>query len=257
MNTTATLENLRKMRMLTVTFDQQIPVYHVGHFRAAVASKVGLEHDWFHNHNNRILKNYENKKTTKDFLLTHKKYHYRFPKIQYKIGTRCRPMIVFLEECVEEAHRFFSKPDWSLNIAGKHYDMRIDRLDMREYNMQVWERDFSYRLYKWQALNSHNFAKYNALKTDEERHEFLSGVLVGNLLSFATGLGWQLEKRLEVDVTNIIRQKRIGYKRMNVQCFDVEFNTNMFLPQFLSVGKGGAKGFGVLRNIKKSKNNQS
>lgn len=250
MNTASTLENLRKMRMLTVTFDQQIPVYHVGQFRAAVASKVGLEHDWFHNHNNDTT-------PTKDMLLTHKKYHYRFPKIQYKIGNSCRPMIVFLEECVEQAHHFFSKPDWSLDIAGKHYDMRIDRLDMREYNMQIWEREFTYRLYKWQALNSHNFAKYQALETDEERREFLSGVLVGNLLSFATGLDWQLEKRLEVEVANIIRVKPIRYKRMRAQCFDVEFSTNMFLPQFLSVGKGGGKGFGVVRTIRKSKNNQA
>ena len=166
-------------------------------------------------------------------------------------------MIVFLDECVEEAHRFFSKPDWSLNIAGKQYDMKIDRLDMREYDMQVHEREFTYRLYKWQALNSHNFPKYKALKTDAERQEFLSNILVGNLLSFATGLDWQLERRLEVKVTNIIRQNRIQYKRMKVECFDVEFSTNMFLPQFLGLGKGGAKGFGVLRNIKKSKINQA
>jgi len=250
MNTTTTLESLRKLRMLTVTFDQQIPVYHVGQFRAAVASKVGLEHDWFHNHNNDTT-------PTDDLLFTHKKYHYRFPKIQYKIGTRCRPMIVFLEECVEEAHRFFSKSDWSLNIAGKHYDMKIDRLDMREYNMHILEREFTYRLYKWQALNSQNLANYKALTTDAERRELLSGILVGNLLSFATGLEWQLEKRLEVNVTNIIRQNRIQYKRMRMQCFDIEFSTNMFLPQYLGLGKGGAKGFGVLRNIKKSKINQA
>jgi len=244
MNATVTLENLRKLRMLTVTFDTRILAYHVGHFRAAVASKVGLEHDWFHNHNN-------DSTPTKDLLFTHKKYHYRFPKIQYKIADGSRPMIVFLEECVEEAHRFFSKPDWdwSLDIAGKHYDMKIDRLDMREYNMQIWEREFTYRLYKWQALNSHNFTKYQALETDAERRELLSGILVGNLLSFATGLEWQLEKRLEVNVTNIIRQNRIRYKHMNVQCFDVEFRTNMFLPQYLGVGKGGGKGFGVIRTI--------
>lgn len=242
--------------MLTVTFDQQIPVYHVGQFRAAVASKVGLEHDWFHNHNNDIFENDECGKPSNDFLLTHKKYHYRFPKIQYKIGVGKRPMIVFLEECVEQAHHFFSKPDWSLNIAGKHYDMRINRLDMREYNIQIYEREFTYRLYKWQALNSHNFAKYQALETDEERREFLERVLVGNLLSFATGLGWQLEERLAVEVTNIIRVKPIRYKRMRVQCFDVEFSTNMFLPQFLGLGKGGAKGFGVLRTIREPKINK-
>jgi len=249
MNTTATLEGLRKMRMLTVTFDTQIPVYHIGQFRAAVAAKVGLEHDWFHNHNN-------DSTPTDDLLFTHKKYHYRFPKIQYKMASGGRPMIVFLEECVEEAHRFFSKSDWSLNIAGKHYDMKIDRLDMREYNMQIWERDFTYRLYKWQALNSHNFARYNVLKTDAERHEFLSSILVGNLLSFATGLGWQLEKRLEVNVTKIIRQNRIQYKRVRVQCFDVEFSTNMFLPQYLGLGKGGSKGFGVVRTSQRNTNHR-
>jgi len=60
-----------------------------------------------------------------------------------------------------------------------------------------------------------------------------------------------------VNVTKIIRQNRIQYKRVRVQCFDVEFSTNMFLPQYLGLGKGGGKGFGVVRNIRKSKNNQA
>ncbi len=249
MNTPAILVGMNKLRVLTVTFDTEIPPWRIREFRAAIASKVGLENEWFHNHDNdgQAPKHYEK--------LADRKYHYRYPKIQYKVKDN-RPMIVFLAECVEEAHKFFSQPDWSLRIAGEHHDMKIDRLDMREFNMQIWERDFQYRLYKWQALNSKNYEIYQQLDSNKERCDFLEGLLVGHILSFARGIDWHLEKRLEVNIANIIRTKHVSYKRLKVLCFDVAFTTNMFLPQYLGLGKGCSKGFGVVRTIGKPKNNQ-
>ncbi len=245
MKQTAILESMKKLRMLTVTFDTEIAPYEVKNFRGAIAAKVGLEHEWFHNHDN------EGRAPQRFEKLSDRRYHYRYPKIQYKVKNN-RPMIVFLDECVEEAHKFFSQPDWSLNIAGQHHNMKIDRLDMREFKMQVWEKDFEYKLYKWQALNSRNYEIYKELKTEEERYEFIERILVGHILGFATGIDWQLEKRLEVSIARIIRIKPVSYKRLKIHCIDIQFKTNIFLPEYIGLGKGCSKGFGLVRTIRKT-----
>jgi len=45
----------------------------------------------------------------------------------------------------------------------------------------------------------------------------------------------------------VLKEKPITFKGGRRQCFDIRFKTNVFLPEYIGLGKGTSKGFGVVR----------
>lgn len=74
----------------------------------------------------------------------------------------------------------------------------------------------------------------------------LENLLTGNILSLAKGVGWQVEKQIKVQICEIIGEKIIHYKCIPLLTFDLDFNSNVALPDFLGIGKSASHGFGVI-----------
>jgi len=224
---------MKHLRILSVAFDTSIQPWQLPQFRGAVAKKVGLEHDWFHNHDN------ENNN-----------FYQRYPLIQYKIDARkeqMRPMLLFLNDGIEEAQHFFSQPDWGLRIGQQDYDMRIARLQVHQHNLHTWEQPFHYRIHKWRALNSEHFREWQALSGIAEKYAFLENILVAHILSFARAVDWQLDQRLELKITHTAKEEWISFKDIKMRCFTLNFSANASLPDFIGLGKGAGVGFGVVK----------
>ena len=225
---------MKNLRILAVSFDTTIQPYELQHFRGAVAQKVGLEHEWFHNHDN-----------------TNGTFHNRYPLIQYKLDTfkgQMRPMLLCLDNAIEEAHHFFSAPDWSLNINNAEHNLSIARLRVDSCRLNVWDSVFSYRLHKWQALNPENFEKYNALTNSIARTRFLEQLLRNQILSFAHGVDWDLNPDFELRIHSPIKEDWMDYKeKQKVLVFTLNFETTLSLPDFIGIGKGASRGLGVVR----------
>jgi hypothetical protein len=222
-----------KIRTLAVTFDADLKPWELEKFRAAVAQKVGFEHDWFHNHN----------AETGGF------YH-RYPLIQYKIESSreaMRPMLLCIEQGVEEAHHLFSQPDWTLRIGDRQMPLRIHRLDVQQYNLGIFDTQFTYRLHKWMALNPENFEEFRRLDRLADRYEMLEKLLRNQIVGLYKDLGFESENQIEVRLTDLINDEWISYKNVKKLCFSVEFRSNTVLPDFIGLGKGTSLGFGVLR----------
>lgn len=251
---------MKKLRLLAVSFDTHIQPWELKRFRGAVARKVGLEHEWFHNHDNSLQSGslelaVGDKRTgwdedTPTRALDKPRYHHRYPLIQYKIdthGQQMRPMLLCLDDCIEEAHHFFSQSDWSLQIGNERHDMRIARLHVDQINLNVWETFLPYRLHKWRALNSDNFRQWQQLEGVAERFIFLENILAANILSFARGVGWELDKRFEVKITKLVKEEWVSFKDVKVLAFTVEFKANLSIPDYIGLGQGSGEGFGVVR----------
>ena len=224
---------MKRLRLLSVSFDTHLNPWDLKRFRGAVAHKVGLEHEWFHNHN------------TADGG-----FHQRYPLIQYKIDThkgQMRPMLLCLDDCIEEAHHFFSQSDWTLRIGSQVHDMRIARLHVDQINLNVWESFLPYRLHKWRALNSDNFRLWQQMEGIAEKYAFLENLLAAHILSFARGVGWTLDKRFEVKITKLVNEEWVSFKEIKVLAFTVEFKANLSLPDYIGLGQGAGEGFGVVR----------
>jgi hypothetical protein len=226
---------MKHVRTLAVTFDSELPPWELPKFRGAFAHKVGLEHEWFHNHNNESGG-----------------YHMRYPLIQYKVNARgggsFQPMLLCIEDGVEEAHHFFSQPEWTMRVGERTHEMRIANLQVERYTLNVWEdQQFHYRIHNWQALNTDNYLEFREINRPSERFAFLEKVLASQILTFARGVDWEIDRRFEVKITNIVNEKWVPYKGIKVLAFTAEFSTNASLPEWFGLGMGGSTGWGVVR----------
>lgn len=225
---------MRQIRILEVTFDTEIQPYQLPLFRGAIARKAGLEHDLFHNHDNETGG-----------------FHNRYPLIQYKIDThkgQMRPMLLCLEEGIEEAHHFFSQPDWNVSLNGEKHEMRVARLNVNRYTLNTWQQTFRYRLHKWLPFNTENYEKYKELRGIAEKFSFLEKLLKTQILSFAQGVNWQLEQPIDLHITHLAKEEWLQFKHhQKVLTFTLDFQSNVSLPNYVGIGKGASRGLGVVR----------
>jgi hypothetical protein len=226
---------MKDLKVMRVTFDMRLDTRGISAFRGAIAHKVGLEHEWFHNHNNN-----EN---------SPHRLHYRYPLIQYKVYRGC-PMIVFLNECTEEAHRLFAQSDWQITFQGKQLDLRIKDLEIKTYEADVFDEYFVYSLQNWMPLTQDNTKAYNKMDRLVDRIEFLERKLNNHLVAFSKGINRERGKRIEAYITHIDQAFSLHFKEQRHKGFDLEFKTNFYLPDFIGLGKGKSLGNGTVQALK-------
>ncbi len=224
--------HMKKLRLLTITFTEEIQAFEIPAFRGAIIDKVGQENILFHNH------------LSQGFL-------YKYPLIQYKIINK-KPAIVCVDFGIDEIHKFFEKRDWSIRFSGRTLDMKIENLNMNQFTMQVWDKMFSYSIRDWVALNPENYEKFKIIETPAEQNIFLANVMKANILSFAKGVEWTIEKPIKLEVTEIIRSKKLKVKGNGVLGLDVNFKCNVFLPNNIGLGKSVSMGYGVVKQLRVS-----
>ena len=220
------------LRVLSVQFDTPIEPWELPAFRGAIARKAGWEHDLFHNHRDDSQGG----------------FHYRLPLIQYKQehGT---PMLVCLNEGIEELHHFFSQPDWSLTLNGRDAQVRIKHLHVKQYHINVWEQSRRYYLRQWIALNEDNYALYTRLGSLLEKIFLLQQILRSQIVAMLDQLGCHPENKLEVHVQNLKNERWITFKGVKMLSFSLEFTCNVLLPDYVGLGKGCSVGWGVVKGL--------
>lgn len=220
-----------KIRTLLVTFSHDTSKIPITAFRGAIIEKVGREHQLFNNH------------------ISDNKYLYKYPLIQYK-KLRGQPAIFCLDIGVDEIHKLFEQKSWSIDLKGEKVELKVDRLDMKSTTLNVWEKSFGYNLWNWQALNEENWAEYQKLDRMVDKIFKLEKILTANILSFAKGVNWHIDKPISVVIKNVKLERNAKMKDINVKTFEVDFQTNVFLPDYMGLGKGVSKGFGTVRKIR-------
>jgi hypothetical protein len=221
----------KKLRTLLVKFENELQPWRVNAFRGAVIEKVGRENILFNHH-------------TGD-----SSYLYRYPLIQYK-SIRNKPAILCLGEGVDEIHKLFSKSDWTVNLQGISFSLPIEKLDLNNITLNVWEKPFRYKVYNWLALNGKNYPVFKSINDPVEKAVFLNKILTANILSFAKGVNWRIEKKVEVLIEEISKDRPVLYKNVELQAFDAVFTTNVYMPEFVGLGKGASHGYGMIKQIR-------
>jgi len=225
---------IKKIRLLKVYFENIIQPWEVPAFRGAVISTAGKENILFHNHE-------------KD------KFRYSYPLIQYK-QIKGKPMIMSLDEGVDEIHHFFENMQLGIMLGNRPYELKISDLHLNQQIMQVWDKLWDYRIDNWLALNQENYKKFQNLLILKEKIEMLQRTLIGNIISFAKGIDWTIDKEIKLYITDIRGPRGIKYKEQKLLSFSVDFRTNVYLPNYLGIGKGASTGFGIVRQINTRKN---
>ena len=219
---------------MTILFENEIEPWEIAAFRGAVIAKAGNEHILFHNHLN-----------DREFL-------YGYPVIQYKRIGKC-PMLVCLDYGTDEIHHFFNQGNLEVLIGERKVSLVVRKINLDQINLQVWEKTFQYKLRNWIALNQENYEKYAHIKDELSKIEFLENILKANIISFAKGVKWDVDKQINLRIDQIVSQKQVPYKKTRLTGFDVTFKTNVFLPDFISLGKGVSLGFGIVTIVRENK----
>ncbi len=220
---------MNKTRFLQIVFDKHFNSYDIPKLRGAIIEKTKRESDLFHNH------------------LGDEKYIYRYPLIQYKIKDK-KPCLICLKEATEDIHYLLREKDFKFNINGKKYELEIEDVRLRYVNIQTWDKQFRYNIHNYIALNQENFNKYKQIDSLRERIEFLEDKLYNHIKTFAKEMNAYLPVDLEVSILEIKNEKYIEYKGVFHLTFSLNFKTNLYMPNYIGIGKGVSVGFG---NIKK------
>ena len=222
---------MKKIKFLRIQFQPEIAAAELPKFRGAVVEAISREHVLFHNH------------------LDDGRLRYAYPLIQYKrLGGK--PAMVCLNEGTDEIHALFQQRIRTLRLGAREIELSIQSIDLREWTLQAGKRLYPYRLVNWLALSPDNYRPYRDMPDESERLRFLSSILRGNLLAMAKGLGWYIEEEVRVVLHGVRGPRPVPYKDARLMAFDAAFSCNISLPGSIGLGKGAAKGHGVLYQAK-------
>jgi len=222
-----TLKIVKKLKYLKIEFEGDIKPFEIPAFRGAIVKKVGKKHDVFHNHH------------------PPQGYLYRYPMVQYK-SIRNKPALLCLDEGVDEIHHFFQNKDWSIEVSGRTLKMSIARLDMKQFNLLAWDKLFHYNIRNWIALSQESYKDYKQIENLTDKVRFLETKLTGNIIAFAKGVEWQVDKQIIVNIKELKEPRWVSLKGKKVLGFNADFSCNVFLPNFIGLGKSVSLGYGTV-----------
>lgn len=231
------MENGKHIRVLTINLGFDISSREVPLLRGAVIACIEGNADiLYHNHKG---------DTT---------YRYSYPLIQYKRHGG-KAAIVCIEEGADKIGQFLTTQQKEIKLGNRTVRLEMDSVHPQKILMQTWQDMFDYRLQHWIPLNSENYRRYQELEGLAERIALLENILKGNLLSMCKGLGIFLSEQLKVTITHLSNPRFVWVKGVRVMSFDVDFRSNLSIPNEVGIGKNASLGYGVIyRNRVKATN---
>ena len=225
---------MQKTRVLTIRYENLLSQNEIPLFRGAVIDAMDGNADiLYHNHNG-------------DALV----YHY--PMVQYKRINQCAA-IVAIDSGADALGQFLSSGVTHLQLGEREDDFKVADVKAVNCLVQVWDGEFDYHLRKWLPFNSENYQEYKSIEDLSDKVQFMEKILVGNILSFAKGVGVSLESNVTCKIKSMDNQQLIKYKGVKMMSFDIVFKTNVTIPDFVGIGKGVSLGFGMVTRINNSK----
>jgi len=226
------------VKTLIVRFKNELKVGEVEFFRGAVIHAMENADILFHNHKE------------------DDKLRYAYPLIQYK-RIQQKAAIVCVGEGTEAIGEYFSACRFDVLIGKRETTLEVESVKAAQTLVQVWQDSFTYRLRKWMPLNQENYELYTAMESMADKYALLERLLTGNMLSFAKGVGVHLEQQVTCSIIAAEEPRVLRYKGVKMMAFDVEFKTNVSLPDYVGLGKGVSLGMGTVVKKYEKYNNEN
>ena len=218
----------KRVRIFLVKFKNEISFNEIPQYRGPVINSMKGEAEiLYHNHKGGD------------------EYRYSYPLIQYK-RIHKKAAIFSIGEGVEAIGQFLSCQNFNLKLANRQLQLEIESVSPKTYVVQVWDSEFKYRIRNWLPLNTENYKKYIQLEAISDKVIFLEKILIGNILSFAKGIGIDIQNEISCKMITISEPKPIKAIDVKMMAFDAEFKTNISLPDYMGLGKHASLGFGTV-----------
>ena len=177
---------------------------------------------------------------------------YHYPLIQYKCIDR-RAAIVAIDGGADIIGQFLSSGKSELTIGKRKGVFTVSDIYTANCAVKVSDEDYEYSLRQWLPFNSENYLEYKSIEDLSDKVQFMENILVGNILSFAKGVGVSLDGTISCRIKSIDHQRLVYYKGIKMMAFDLTFKANVSLPDYIGIGKGVSRGFGMVAKINNAK----
>lgn len=223
-----------KTRILTVRFNNSIHQNEIPLLRGAINHLLQENnHILFHNHDQ-------------------EGFRYSYPLIQYKRINNSATMVC-LNEGTEAVGLLLMQQELSCMLGDHKTTLEIDSVKANQHLIQAWDSSFKYTLRKWLPLNQDNYEEYRSMESMIDKTAFLEKILIGNILSMGKGLGIRFHSEVQVVITTMMESGLVRFKNVKMMSFDIEFKTNVSLPDYVGLGKGASIGYGMLATRRTNK----
>jgi len=220
-----------KVRILLIRFKNTIEKKEITLLRGAIINSLGENGDvLFHNHEG----------TT---------FRYAYPLVQYKRINQ-KAALVCVNEGADAVGTLFANTNFNLRLGDREVPFEVESINADQYSVQIWSTEFNYTLRKWLPLNQENYDQYSHLEGLADRCLFLEKILIGNILSFAKGVGIFLEDVVKCKILEVSEPTTQLYKGVKMLSFDVCFKTNVSIPDYVGLGKGASVNQGTVKRLK-------
>lgn len=218
------------IKTFRLSFSNPISFNEIPYLRGAIIKITKKQEILFHNHD-------------KDNT-----FRYDYPLIQYK-RINGNAAIIFIERGTDKIIDFINNNKDIADIGNRKTTLEIEKVDANDTIVQIWESEFTYSIRKYLPLNKINYEKY--IQTDDiiEKYQILENVLVGNILSFAKGMGIYFNNKIKVTILQVDEPKVYRFKNIKMMGFDIRFKSNVSLPDYIGLGKGVSIGFGMIKRL--------
>jgi len=216
---------MEKLKTLIIKFDLPLRQMELPLFRGAIISSMKNADILFHNHDGDT-------------------FRYSYPLIQYK-RINGKAAIICIGEGTDAIGAFFSDFRSNISIGDRKKPLVVESVKAEQTIVQIWEESFAYHLRKWIPLNQDNYATYRNLESLAEQYTMLEKILIGNILSFAKGLGIHFDKEIKVKISELESIRSASIKGIKMSTFDILFKSNVSFPDFIGLGQKVSIGFGT------------
>lgn len=222
--------NTVELELLTIKYKVSLYNDAIPQFRGAMIQASGRKNTLFHNHLNKGV-------------------DYRYPLVQYKHLNGKAGMLLIGEgtKGLADLSSSFGK---KINVAGNVSTLELDFMRSKTVKICINNKMRSYRVVNWLALNQENYALFNNLVNVEDKIVFLQDIMKSHIMVFINAVGLRADKDIEVQFTEIDKDKVINYKGQLLQAFDLVMKTNVFLPNYIGLGKGVSIGMGCIKELR-------
>lgn len=141
----------------------------------------------------------------------------------------------------------------SLRLGQNDVDVHRQTMTPSRVEVGAVEKSIRYRFVsECLPLNQENHDRWRRMH-QSEKSELMRRILVGNVLSFAKGIGMSVTARLEAECELAAVGFRTLKPGVRLLGFTGEFSVNFKLPPMWGLGKSTSRGFGTVQQLEEGK----
>lgn len=214
---------------LVARYDTEIAEREIPFLRGAVIQAAGRDNILLHNH-------------------VDEKLRYSYPMVQYK-RLDGRAAIVCINTGLEAVHDIIALDLPQVRLGRRITALPAPTLELEETEVALTDEMHTYQATRYFPLNQDNHRRYNATDSIVERYRLVEQCIVGNILSFAKGIGVFFDGTVTVQLVAVSHTELHDFKDIKLRGFDLVFKTNVRMPSYIGLGKHASLGAGIIIQI--------